>query len=536
MKNIINKTVYIILLACFFSSCSDSVLKEVPKTFYAPENLYINTAGFDVALDAIYTLVRGELSGYRREPAMYTGTDLSWSIFSHADVVGFQSYGGALTPNLPIFSDWWNPNYQGISWANLIIEKAEDPSVKWNTTADKARILGEARFFRGYFHNQLTVLFGDVPISDKYYSEPKLDFVRNPKKDVLEFVKKDLIYAVENLPADPSKLVRGKLTQWAAKQMLTEVYLETTEYLLSTNMAKDIISNSPFKLMTSRFGPDASNPKGNVFHDLFLENNSDFNDGNKESIWTIEQKYNTDGGDQSNWMRRCHVCYYQRVPGLQLADSLGGRGVGYINTTQAYLDLYETQDMRNANNNIRRKWYYNYEGNLPAGKKIGELVVLDPNDPLYIQHRDIDMYACTTKWDFGAIGRGGGSTFVTSPKDYAKMRLAETYLLLAEGQMLSGDNASAAATLNTLRARSNASAITSAQVNMDFILDERGRELYAEEYRRYTLFRTGMFLKRVRAMNPQVANTVTDRDKLFPIPQSVIDLNTQAVMTQNPGY
>ena len=90
--------------------------------------------------------------------------------------------------------------------------------------------------------------------------------------------------------------------------------------------------------------------------------------------------------------------------------------------------------------------------------------------------------------------------------------------------------------LNTVRSRSNASEITAADVSIDFILDERVRELLTEEHRRYTLLRVNRWLERTRAHNPQSAPFITEREQLLPIPQVVIDTNIDRVLPQNPGY
>lgn len=71
---------------------------------------------------------------------------------------------------------------------------------------------------------------------------------------------------------------------------------------------------------------------------------------------------------------------------------------------------------------------------------------------------------------------------------------------------------------------------------MDFILDERSRELITEEHRRYTLLRTGKWLERVKAHNFRGGQTATARDTLYPIPQIVIDANLTKPMPQNPGF
>jgi hypothetical protein len=120
--------------------------------------------------------------------------------------------------------------------------------------------------------------------------------------------------------------------------------------------------------------------------------------------------------------------------------------------------------------------------------------------------------------------------------DQVYLRLADTYLLKAEAEFKLGRSQDAANTLNIIRRRSNASEITSAQVNLDFILDERSRELFLEEHRRWTLLRTHKFLERTMAYNKNGGQNLSARDTIYPIPQSVIDANLTKEMPQNPGY
>jgi len=121
-------------------------------------------------------------------------------------------------------------------------------------------------------------------------------------------------------------------------------------------------------------------------------------------------------------------------------------------------------------------------------------------------------------------------------EDYIEVRLADTYLLKAEAEFKLGRPADAAQTINVIRRRSNASDITSADINMDFILDERSRELFIEEDRRHTLLRTGKWYERTKAYNHFGGENIALRDTLFPIPQIVIDANLTKTMTQNPGF
>lgn len=77
--------------------------------------------------------------------------------------------------------------------------------------------------------------------------------------------------------------------------------------------------------------------------------------------------------------------------------------------------------------------------------------------------------------------------------------------------------------------------ITAKDATIDFLLDERIRELVGEELRRFTLVRTGKLVERVKKYNPH-SNTMDEHHTLWPIPQTIIDSNTGAEFPQNPGY
>ena len=163
------------------------------------------------------------------------------------------------------------------------------------------------------------------------------------------------------------------------------------------------------------------------------------------------------------------------------------------------------------------------------------------------------MYPHPTKWGGYDETDDFGWSLV---KDWPLMRLADAYLLRAEARIQKNDLAGAAADINVLRDRAfkayraesgnaDAGKVTSAQMTMDFLLDERIRELVGEENRRYTLCRTGKLAERVQMMMSKWAESTAskaisgfDPSKhcLLPIPLSEIQLNKDATLEQNPGY
>jgi hypothetical protein len=124
-------------------------------------------------------------------------------------------------------------------------------------------------------------------------------------------------------------------------------------------------------------------------------------------------------------------------------------------------------------------------------------------------------------------------------KDWYMMRLAETYLLRAEANLLKNDKQKAADDINVIRGRAMATPVLAGEVTLDLILDERARELYGEEFRVSTLMRMGKlteYLNKYNGAIKQKGYTIADYKNKMPIPRSEIEANKEAVLEQNPGY
>ena len=135
------------------------------------------------------------------------------------------------------------------------------------------------------------------------------------------------------------------------------------------------------------------------------------------------------------------------------------------------------------------------------------------------------------------------TTSYTSTKDIFLFRLADTYLMAAEAYYQMGDTKHAAERLNSVRQRAAIAGhaaemtIEPSEVDIDFILDERARELVGEYKRWMDLKRTGKLIERTLAHNNLAArdNKMDEHILVRPIPQSVID-QTEGEISQNPGY
>jgi hypothetical protein len=406
----------------------------------------------------------------------------------------------------------------------------------------------------------LATLYGDVPLIKAPLTGPKTDFVRAPVAEVNQLIEEDLLFAVANLPKIGQAASGGRANMAMARQLLAEVYLRIGENAKAEAQCTEIINGNSgsLSLIKSRYGVNASKP-GDPFSDMFLVGNQRRSQGNTEAIWVYENENPTDKpySSDSPQERRVWVSGYYDLPGMLPADSLGGRGIGRTRLNNWVLyQLYEKTDMRNSNFNIRRKFYYNNTGanyktvygtQVPYGQE-KEFALVDGTKIKVVLTDTIWRIApYSTKWgQFDSRDTFGYGMW----KDFILMRLAETYLLLAEAQHKQGKFLDALSTINVIRARANATPATLADIgsdpnNINYILDERARELLAEENRRMTLVRTKTLVTRATTLsgtgaiaggNIETTIGLTDKNLLLPIPQSEIDLNKDAVLSQNPGY
>ena len=546
MKKIIKTGLALIIL--FSAMGCKKFLVEDLKTELAPTNTYTSTYGFEVGSAGLYALTRSEYNTFGEGgayihngacpyEALQAATDIADVINSDASLLPFANL--TLNSSERFVGTYWNWAYSIISSANLMLIYSEK-NTNWDSPSDKERFQAEARFFRAYAYRTLVYLYGDVPYVETILYDFKLNFTRTPKAEVLGHIIDDLTFASQHLPANPDQVKDGKLTKWAAYHLLSEMHLLNKAYVPAEQAALAVINSGYYGLMKTRFGVN-KDKAGDVFSDLFLENNQNrLKNANRESIWVLQFEFNTVGGgtNSDDWSRRAWSPNYSTMTGFVLADTLGGRGLAQLtpmkwwvgtagtNATGNVPGIFEATDIRNSNYNIKRNWYYNNPGETSLyGKKA------NITEQTWFSTKS--LFPAITKFFYGRAENLG---LTGSYKDRVKFRLAETYLLLAEAYLGQGNPAKAADAVNEVRKRAGASVVGAGQMTMDFLLDERIRELVGEESRRFTLLRTNKLVDRVKLYNTAIKDKVMDFHALWPIPQSIIDANRDAVFPQNPGY
>lgn len=569
LRNILITTLAAGSLMMGLNSCDDSFLDEKMYSSYSTENMTDTNAK---VLGLYYKV--GGLLGYSDQQGYLgcwqDGTDVG----APGDIQGveepFYNYTALDSENGGV-SVLWNSLYSIINASNIIIadQNAE------------AKYLGEAHFFRAWAYEQLVTGWGGVPLLTESIATPSTAFTRTSVEEINKVINEDLTYAIANLPSVTplgqaiDKLTQSRVNKDAARIVAATAYLRQGKAADAVTVITPTITEGNYTLVSQRYGVHLADD-GDYYSDMFRYGNQRRSQGNTENIWTFEMEYDSDvpGGtigapqQRRNWVAAFHKLSGQMVN----ADSIGGRGNGRLRLSNyvKYGVFKEEGDIRNSNFNIRRKLYCN-NANLKTtpmtvwvdanGFRVADNAagsterVLHYGDEAVWTYGDTlnVMYPHTTKWGGYDPRDDFGWALV---KDFPMMRFAEAYLLRAEANIVLGKTAEAAADINVLRDRAfaayreqtgnvNAGKVEASQMNIDFLLDERIRELVGEENRRFTLMRTGKLTERVNMMVKHYPETTPsksirgfDANKhcLLPIPLSEIQLNKDADLTQNPGY
>ncbi len=571
---IFRKSLLSTFIILFFACNESEFLKETPLDFYSPENSFVTFENFDAGVNNLYYRFRNDFydspNEYRVPRIFLWTTDL---IYYNQPVPQFPNYSAIFIPSADfIYTAVWQPCYHLIYDANVLISRSDSEQSEL-TEEQKTLVKAEASFFRGYAYKILANLYGGVPIVLEETKEPKRDYTRASRDEVYQQALSDLKFAAENLKGIDE--VDGyKVSNLVAYHVLSEVYISLDMWDEAISAASKIIEHPSTALMTERFGSrvnDVFNPDwpwvsgGDAYWDLFRKGNQNRISGNKEALWVIQYAYNVPGGGGGGmelervfnarlWTANIYNKDGSRSRITPYPNTYyGGRSGGFMRLSNYfYHELWQKsgydEDLRNADYNIIR----DLKVNNPTSDYNGKWIIKD-NVPI-----DLNSFTDTVRNFYPLLAKTsslgdhpedvfiddqtveGSITSATGPsyvchRDVYAIRLAETYLLRAEAYLGKGDKTKAAEDINAVRRRSKAPGVSTEDVDIDYILDERLRELYIEEWRMLTLTRLGKLVERSRKYNP-FGNTWEDYNNLWPIPYSEIEKNIEAGLEQNPGY
>lgn len=411
------------------------------------------------------------------------------------------------TPNNSNFNEVWKAHYIGITRANKALQILDQSTFDETT---RKRLIGEARFLRGFFYFDLVRMFGGVPklVRVPEPSEANSDEfqTRASAADIYAVINEDLQYAIDNLPEKGEAGTQvGRANKGMAQAMLSKVALYQKDWQKAYDLSKAVMDSHKYDLADD-------------YATMFREAGAN----NIESIFEVEtgpSKSPTGACDAvsvnfSNFQGpRAKGSWSNNVNGVQYDGDLG---FGLNTPSSSLVNAYEADDIR----------------------KEGTIIFINPTNPVTLwdgfiipdqskvenQFYNYKAYHSPFK-ETQACGGVGDKDH--KPKNIRIMRYAEVLLINAEAATHIGQDA--VTPLTKVRARAHLAPVPATEAN---IWNERRVEMGMENDRFFDLVRQGRAGVVMRANGKPF---VDGKHELYPIPQAQIDLSGGR-LEQNPNY
>ena len=491
MKTKIFSVAILLILA---SGC-EKILVEEPFTFLAPESL-TTVEGAEAAVKAAYHPLSagGAFYGIEFFSALEYGSDY---MITRGSRYPYGIYNMD-TRNIDRISGCWNTLYSGINRSNLIISSFPDLDFDEDL---KGQWVAEVKVLRAFAYFNLVRCWGGVPLR----IEPLEDLyntalARSGEAEVYTQIIKDLTEAINSgyLPEDYPSSKYGRITEYAARTLLAEVYLTNENWAEAANMAQSVINSGKFQLETDMY---------KMFSPEELTHSGD--------IWSIN---------------------YTRINGIgsKMQNYMHGKGTGYGSVEWfTYIGIMTHPVLANWDDNDLRKKLNLYDTD-PATVEGQALSAAVPM--LFKKYIDKD--------NVGQNGHGN---------DFPLYRYADALLIFAEAdcQANSGPGTQAYETVNQVRRRAYGvdigtpdPAVDLAGLSKDDFISaiwlERAHEFMLEGKRLFDLRRMGyeIFTQKILSSGDvRKSEYWGPEDMLWPIPRQEIDNNDLITdADQNPGW
>jgi hypothetical protein len=575
-------------------SCNKKLVEYNPSN-PAATTVWSTPAGFLTNVNGAYSYIpylygNDENGLFLSEP----GTDL-WYNYNKSvydiDVTQYQNFTSASNPVKGV----WTTLYKAINQCNAGISRIDGAG--FVNPVEKNIRLAELRFLRGFYYWWVVESFGNVILDTVETTSVQLNATRTAIPDFYNVIINDLQFAMANLPALAGTNTNvaggiyeyGRATQPAAMAMLARAYLSrayyntgdaASWYQKAHDMAMQVINNaSQYSISLYTNYADMWNPTN--------RQGSSSTKANKEAIFWATYSTNTSidingNGNRTNlWFLTNYSGFSgTTIPGLQLSIQYGNDQKNRrFMPTRALLNFYtDSMDSRYAGS-FQEIWLCNKAYTWTAsdvktfGKdpsltghvmKVGDTAMWISKHP--IPNKALKPYACygvdTTYNANGTISNTGGDHYVVLTKyldpltktgtttypgylDLPILRLSEQYLIAAEADVQLNNTAEAATHVNVIRTRAaiktpvnytSLMQVSPGDMTLDFILDERARELCGEFMRWFDLKRTQKLQSRITTYNPDITN-FNPNYYLRPVPLSELQaLSNAGAFGQNPGY
>jgi hypothetical protein len=533
-----------VLIAVLFIGMNQSCTKKLdlkPTNDVTSETVYANLAGYKSVLAKVYGSFaltgnqgpagNGDVQGIDEGFSdffrlFWKAQELSTdeAVISWGDV-GIQDFHNMnWTSNNSFLTGLYYRCMYQITLCNEFIRQAADDQLSKRgisgSDADNVRQFArEARFLRAFQYWVLMDLYGNPPFATEATAIGGAPPPRITRSDLFTYVESELKAIESGMPA-PHTNEYGRADKAAVWALLARLYLNAQVYT-GTAKYSDAITYSKKVI-------DAGYSLISNYAWLMRADNNLNTSSTGEFIFTINYDgLHTQGYGGTTFL--VHACVGGSMPASSFGISGGWSGTRTTKNLPAlFPDLTGTAD--------KRSQFYTSGQNL----EINDLTAF--TDGLGVtKYRNVRRDSIIVN---GVKIPAPGSSQDFSDIDMPLFRLPEMYLIYAESVLrggTGGDVTTALGYINTIRARAygNTSGnINSGQLTLDFILDERARELYWEGFRRTDLIRFNKFVESSYLWpwkgGVGSGTGVSSIRKIYPIPSRDINSNTNLV--QNPGY
>lgn len=476
-------------------------------------------ANVDALLKGVYNNIRGPFQGQEGVYGMWETTTDELLVPTRGpdwddNGVWRVLHSLTFTPDHPYLRNLFN-DLNGVVFSSTEL-------LRFSPTPQQA---AEARMLRAMASFMLYDGWDQLP-----YREPGGSALEAPKvrkgAEALNYIMSELEAIIPDLPAGPAT----KANKNAAKVLLMKCYLNKGTFANRANPTFDPADMQKVITLADEIIAGGYTFSANYFDNFSPDNTTK----GKENIWVQE---NIGGVEAGGIRSRYHsTIHYNQPPG----------GWNGFSTTSDFYSKFEPTDVRrgvaypandadhpNPGNRVNVGFLvgqqYNLKTDAPLhagdGSQSAPLLIYTPEVHLIETGNDLEVtgirpYKYAVDWLNVGSDLGGN--------DYVYFRLADVMLMKAEALLRTNGDAAALTIVNSLRANRGATPLAS--LTLDNLLDERGRELNMEGWRREDLIRFGKFLA-PRQLKPEESDP---KYLLFPIPSPQIAANPN--LSQNPGY
>lgn len=434
--------------------------------------------------------------------------------------------------------DWYDNITSGITKVNTILEELGSGA--------SAQMTAPTRAMRAYFTWILMDNFGDTPILEKVPADGEV-VPRSPRKEVAEWIESELKAVIPSLTEDVTENTYGKPTRWMAEALLAKLYINWPVYTAESVDQYDAATAANPKLDDCIAACDEiiSSGKFNLGSMDYLHKFS------YDNSWKVEDfiyamPYDAIDRQGMQYARpRSFKDMKNLMPNVygsadKFTQSFGGNMV----VTPEFAKLFCLDgDIRNLSI-LRGDVYirdpktlrptsepFMYKGNQVHFTESITLKKTDNTIDVGNDANAIQQGCHSIKWFTTAADYNNGRN---QSNDIPIFRYADVLLMKAEAMTRLGQGG-AKVLFNQIRTYAGAPTI-SADPTLQEIYDERGREFFDENWRRNDMIRFGHYEDEFFPHYKDFPDANFDkRHRIFPIKQSVLDLNNGA-WTQNPGY